>query len=207
MQPIHEFGQRSYFDKYEPQTKIGQALGNTKAGDGYLFRGRGFVQLTGRANYRRAGEKLNADLLGSPDLALNPEHAAMILIKGCLEGWFTGKRLGDYIGNGKLDFVGARRVVNGIDRADLIAGYARTFRRALAEATKFPTPPADEIPHHPAPPQSIPAEPAYQDDQYRPEPDDKAVMGILGWLAFIVMLVAIGWSVAHFVLPHIFPSA
>lgn len=126
MQPIHERGNRQYFDKYEPNTKIGQRLGNTRAGDGFLFRGRGYVQLTGRANYLKASQKLGVDLVSLPDGALNPELAAKILVRGCAEGWFTGKKLEDYD-----DYVNMRRVVNGMDRAEQIAGYAREFEKAL----------------------------------------------------------------------------
>lgn len=48
-------------------------LGNTKAGDGYLFRGRGPIQLTGRANYRKYGQRLGLDLEGNPDQVATPE--------------------------------------------------------------------------------------------------------------------------------------
>jgi len=135
MQPIFERGQRSYFDKYEPGTKIGKALGNVKPGDGYLYRGRGYVQLTGRANYVRAGKLLGIDLAGNPDLALEPSTAARILILGCLEGWFTGKALGDY-----MTYKDMRRVVNGTDKADLIAGYAQQFENALGTEAVKPAP-------------------------------------------------------------------
>lgn len=135
MQPIYERGQKSYFDKYEPTTKIGKALGNTKPGDGYLFRGRGFVQLTGRANYRKAGDRLAMDLVKNPDDALKAEVSAVILVKGCLDGWFTGKRLADY-----SSFYDMRRVVNGTDKGTLIAGYAEKFLLAIGGA-KPVTPP------------------------------------------------------------------
>lgn len=132
MQPIREYGERPYFAKYEPGTPIGRDLGNSVAGDGYRYRGRGYVQITGRRNYTRAGSKLGVNLIGDPDAALQPTIAARILIEGCREGWFTGRRLEDYLPLGAApDYVGARRVINGTDRAQQIAGYARTFAAAL----------------------------------------------------------------------------
>jgi hypothetical protein len=126
MQPIVERGSRRYFDKYEPGTKIGRDLGNTRSGDGYLYRGRGYVQITGRRNYLRASQELENDFVSYPDRALNPVLAAKILVVGCTEGWFTGKKLSDY-----PDYVSMRRVVNGTDRASQIATYAYEFERAL----------------------------------------------------------------------------
>ena len=143
MQPITEYGGRKYFDKYDTG-KLAKALGNTpdKDGDGYRYRGRGYVQITGRANYAKAGGKLGVDLIGNPDAALNPDIAAQILVRGCSEGWFTGKKLDDYLPD---DFRNARRVVNGMDRADLIASYAVEFGKALATETaqKPPSTPVD----------------------------------------------------------------
>jgi len=52
--------------KYEPGHSVARQLGNTQAGDGYRFRGRGLIQLTGRNNYRRAGEALNQDFENNP---------------------------------------------------------------------------------------------------------------------------------------------
>jgi hypothetical protein len=146
MQPIYERGRKQYFNKYAPTTDKGKALGNTQPGDGYRFRGRGYVQLTGRDNYRRAGEKMNAGLLGNPDLALEPHVAACILIRGCLEGWFTGKKLGDY-----LAFHDMRRVVNGLDKADDIALLAEGFLRALTAANAAPIPQPKPTPAPPPP--------------------------------------------------------
>lgn len=56
-------------------------LGNTEAGDGHKYRGRGFNQLTGRANYRRLGQQLGIDLEGNPDLLLDPEVASRVAIQ------------------------------------------------------------------------------------------------------------------------------
>ena len=129
MQPILERGTTRYFDKYEPNTRIGKRLGNTRPGDGFIFRGRGYVQITGRANYQRASEELGVDLVAHPDDALKPEVAALILVRGCTEGWFNGKKLSDY-----GDYLNMRRVVNGMDRADDIRDYARVFEAALKAA-------------------------------------------------------------------------
>lgn len=132
MQPIHEYGGVKYFDKYDTG-KLAANLGNTpeKDGDGYLYRGRGYVQLTGKANYTKASKRLGVDFVKSPDLAINPKHAADILVMGCTEGWFTGKKLSGYINDKVTDYRNARRVVNGVDDADLIASYAKVFQQAL----------------------------------------------------------------------------
>lgn len=138
MQPVYEKGPRAYFDKYEPSTKVGKALGNVYAGDGYTFRGRGHIQLTGRANYKKAGQAVGLDLVNNPDRALDKSVSAHICVVGCLEGWFTGKDLADYIDSvdeadaeDLREFANARRVVNGIDKAAAIAGYALAFEKAL----------------------------------------------------------------------------
>jgi len=141
MQPITEYGGRKYFDKYDTG-KLAKALGNTPGadGDGFLYRGRGYVQITGRANYAKAGGWLKLDLIANPDLALQPTVAAQIIVRGCSAGWFTGKNLSDYLPG---DYEGARRVVNGVDDAKLIAGYAVEFERALAVAHTNETPRPD----------------------------------------------------------------
>jgi hypothetical protein len=97
----------------------------------YPWHGRGFVQLTWEANYKRAGLELGLRLTENPDLALDPDAAAQILVRGMKEGWFTGKRLDQYITLKRSDFIGARRIINGTDKAATIAGLARDYDDAL----------------------------------------------------------------------------
>jgi predicted chitinase len=106
-----------------------KSLGNAVAGDGPKFRGRGFVQITGRKNYQDWGRRLGVDLLKDPQLAASLPFATRILIDGMLKGTFTGKKLGDF-----QSYRDMRRVVNGIDRADKIAGHAVDFEDALRKA-------------------------------------------------------------------------
>lgn len=129
MQPVYEIGSKSYFDKYEPTTRIGKTLGNTETGDGYKYRGRGYVQITGRANYRKFGIEKD------PEQAINPHTALDILFDGMVNGMFTGHKLRDYFDGTKRDFEGARRIVNGTDKAQLIGGYGREFMEALNSAS------------------------------------------------------------------------
>jgi hypothetical protein len=96
--------------------------------------GRGFVQLTHRANYVKAGEKLGIDLVSDPSKAMIPEVSALILVRGMQEGWFTNMKLAD-----AADFREARRVVNGTDRASQIAMYADAFLSALDAMDDAPT--------------------------------------------------------------------
>lgn len=97
----------------------------------HLYYGRGYVQLTWFANFEKASKKIGVDFLNNPDLVMQKEHAVHILIVGMKEGWFTGKRLDDYIYQSKKDYISARRIINGTDKAKLIANYAVVFERAL----------------------------------------------------------------------------
>ena len=97
MQPIHEKGGPKYFfymyDKDGGRPKVAKDLGNTQKGDGVLFHGRGYVQLTGRSNYGKAGKLVGSDLLGNADLALDPAIAGKILFAGMESGLFTSKKI------------------------------------------------------------------------------------------------------------------
>ncbi len=137
-QPITEKGAKSYFDKYDAGTSLGKQLGNTVKGDGYTFRGRGYVQITGRANYQKMSTNLG--LTGDDDLVLHPEHALhpnvayRIMSYGMRMGSFTGKKLADYIKAGGADYRNARRIINGLDKTDLIKGYAVSFETVLTNS-------------------------------------------------------------------------
>jgi hypothetical protein len=134
MQPIREKGGPAYFAKYERR----RDLGNTLPGDGVKFHGRGFVQLTGRANYAKASAKLNADFLANPDAVMQLNYAVLILFDGMLDGWFTGRELADYRNGDAFDYVEARRIINPRDRAKLIASHAERFADAIEAAESAP---------------------------------------------------------------------
>lgn len=142
MQPIEEYGRGK-----------GRAYGPTG------FWGRGFVQLTWEVNYAKATARLrqlgilraDEDLVKTPKLAMRLDVAAAILFYGMVEGWFTGKKLADYFGGGRYEPVGARRIINGTDKDELIAGQCGKFVDALRAAghsvipaASPPLPSADE---------------------------------------------------------------
>jgi predicted chitinase len=105
--------------------------GNTQPTDGYTYRGRGFVQITGRGNYAKLGSALGIDLVDNPDLAASPAIAAQIAVLGMRDGLFTGVSLSTYFANGKQDWYNARRIVNGTDKADQIAADAQKIYSVL----------------------------------------------------------------------------
>lgn len=122
MQPIAEYGK-------------GKGRPYSQPVNGHIYYGRGYVQLTWDRNYKKMGDLLGVDLLGNPDLALKPDFAAQIMFEGMIGGYFTGKKLADYFSEAKADWTNARRIINGTDRAQLIAGYARQFYADITAAS------------------------------------------------------------------------
>ena len=102
-------------------------MGNrTGTDDGWNYRGRGQVHITGRDNYAKASRAVVFDLISYPDRALDRAISAKCLVSGMSEGWYTGKKLSDY-----QSYRDMRRVVNGLESADKIAAYAVKFEAAL----------------------------------------------------------------------------
>lgn len=103
------------------------------------FYGRGLIQLTWDLNYKTMGERIGEDLLGNPDKALEPIIATKILLE-----WFDlidvkGKDFRQVVSNEKHDFLFARRYVNIVDKADLIADYAEKILKMIKDANSTVT--------------------------------------------------------------------
>jgi hypothetical protein len=112
----------------------------------YPYYGRGLPQLTWERNYRKMTEVLrdrfkhipDFDLVKNPDQALMPEVAIAVMFEGMLNGHYTGKALKDYFTDTKSEWVAARWIVNGTDRADEIGDVGRLFYAALEGEDKLP---------------------------------------------------------------------
>jgi hypothetical protein len=104
----------------------------------YPHYGRGYVQLTWAKNYARADDELNlgGKLISNEDLALQPDIAARIMVHGMEAGWFSGRRLSDFLPlsglAGHEAFKAARQIINGHDKDEEIAKIAGSFQDALA---------------------------------------------------------------------------
>lgn len=92
----------------------------------FPFYGRGYVQLTWDFNYKKYSKLLGVDLISNPDLLLDVKTSAFVIVHGMRTGAYTGKKLSDY-----QSFVPMRAIVNGKDKASLIASYANGFLTAL----------------------------------------------------------------------------
>ena len=104
-------------------------------GEGRHWLGRGLVQLTHRANYEAMSRETGIDLVAAPERAMEPAVAVAILFAGMEKGLFTGRRLADYFTAARADWVNARRIINGLDRAAQVAVYGRAFHKALTATT------------------------------------------------------------------------
>lgn len=130
----------------------------------YPYYGRGYVQLTWDYNYTKASKALGVDFVKNPDAVMEPANAATTLFEGMEQGWFTGKKVADYID--QLDesdvedlreFEAARHVVNGTDKAAEIGRVALVIEKALHAADYGVTP---QVPQAPVEtPKPVPATP------------------------------------------------
>jgi len=139
MQPIKEYGGNAYFHRmYDiegARPAKAKELGNLTPGDGIKYCGRGYPQVTGKSNYEKLTKALGIDLVNFPERLLEAEVAAQATVYGMMVGLFTGKKLADYLPRegpaSRLQFKGARRIINGTDKDDQIAGHALVFQAAL----------------------------------------------------------------------------
>lgn len=101
--------------------------------------GRGYVQITWERNYRRFRDRVlklfGVDIVADMDAAMRPDVAAFIMFEGMINGEFTGKKLADYFNDEKTDWIGARKIINGTDKAAEIASISKQFYADLVAAS------------------------------------------------------------------------
>lgn len=127
MRPIEEYGKGEGHDYGEPAGPFDQC-----------YYGRGHVQLTWLENYEKGQRCLkdkfdiDAPLVRHPESMLDDETSALIMFEGLIDGWFTGVGLPDFFNATEEDAYNARKIVNGLDQAELIENYYYQFRASLA---------------------------------------------------------------------------
>lgn len=126
-------------DKWEPIEEIGKGAGRIYGvprtvvieGKEYsnTYYGRGYVQLTWFHNYKTLGFMLGRgfDFVKDPNLLLQRDIAYQVMSLGMRKGLFTGVSLAKFITPLTCDFFNARRIINGLDKAEVIAEYAQQF--------------------------------------------------------------------------------
>ena len=115
MQPVKEFGGEAYL----------------KSKKYYPYYGRDLTQTTWIDNYKKVKKFSGIDVVSNPDLIGQMPLAAQVAVTFMKNGWYTGKKISDYINDKKVDFINARRIINSTDKAELIASYASKFLSAL----------------------------------------------------------------------------
>ncbi|HEX6036878.1 glycoside hydrolase family 19 protein [Longimicrobium sp.] len=150
--PIEEYG-KGKGHKYGQPVTVTDPDGKSYSNAYY---GRGYVQLTWDYNYRNMGKVLNNRLLYEPGLALDADVAYRIMSYGMRNGSFTGARLSRFISGDTCDYVNARKIINGLDQAQRIAGYAQKLEQVLRASAVAAVPGGVPTPV----PSTAPAQPA-----------------------------------------------
>lgn len=137
MQPIAEFGKGKGYD-YGKKLKMGAGKGKRipYSLPDKLYYGRGHTQNTWYENYQRltkaaATQGKNWDFLNNPELLLQMEPSIWATYFAMQVGLYTGKKLKDYFNDTKEDWINARKIINGLDKAQLISGYGKKFMAGL----------------------------------------------------------------------------
>lgn len=125
---------REMYDIEGLRKVIAIRLGNTVAGDGAKYKHRGFIPLLGKVNYKAFNDTVGIDLVETPEVVESLKVASEILVKGMLQGIFTGVPLSRYINSRKTDYINARRVTKGVDNAKKIALLAEQLEKAIKES-------------------------------------------------------------------------
>ena len=100
--------------------------------EGKSWFGRGFVQITHKSNYEKLGRAIKEDLITNPDKVMELKTALAIMFVGMRNGLFTARGLSDYFNESTEDWVRARKIINGLESADTVAGYAKTYYAAIS---------------------------------------------------------------------------
>lgn len=122
MQPIEEYGKGR-----------GHRYGKPDPVTGQIYYGRGFVQLTWDYNYKKISNLLFGDLrlFDHPGAVLEMKTSIQVLFKGMTSGLFTGRKLANYFNDATDDPLNARRIINGMDRAERISIYHQHFLASI----------------------------------------------------------------------------
>jgi putative chitinase len=131
-EPIEEYG-KGAGHKYGQPVQVMGSDGHTYTCKYY---GRGYVQLTWDYNYKKMSAALGMGdaLVIHPEQVLQPDIAYQIMSYGMRNGSFTGKKLGNYINDSVCDYKNARRIINALDKADLIKGYAEKLENCFTSS-------------------------------------------------------------------------
>ncbi len=120
---------------YGYQTQKGQELGNTEPGDGFKYRGRGLIQLTGKDNYKRIGKQIGVDLVSNPDLVFDTKIGPKVVAA------FVKNKLGDKVNSFKSQSEANKEVTKAVVGAsvDLTKGFGAEQMARVEAYTSSPS--------------------------------------------------------------------
>lgn len=115
--------------------RYARSCGCRNDGDGYKYRGRGFVQITWKINYQRFNGVKGINFSDNPEKMLDFDILIGVMVEGMEQGLFShGNTLSKYFNETTKDYLGARHIINGTDKNTIIAGYAEEIEKCLTKS-------------------------------------------------------------------------